>query len=367
MVNQKRLIKTFLDLVKIDSPSGEEEKVAKELVKRLKALGVKVHRDSFGNVIGKLAGRGEPIMLNAHMDTVEPGRGIKPVIEGDIIKSDGTTVLGADPKAGVSAILEALTSIKEEGSKHVPIDVAFTREEETSLGGAINLDYSLISAKRGVTFDGEKELHNIDISSPGYNSVNVTVVGRGAHAGAEPEKGISAIQIASEIISNLNLGRIDEETTANIGLIEGGSARNAVPEKAHFKGEIRSRNKRKLEKHTQHFKEVFNKVMLKYKDARIELDITKEFDAYLFDENHRVIKLITQIFKEMNLTPNLQHSGGGTDVNIFHTHGIEAVVVGTGDYEAHTTREYVVIPQMFQAAKFCEKLVVLDNGTAPKN
>lgn len=359
MINQDRLVKNFISLAKINSTSGEEEKIAKDLVKRLKTLGFKVLRDSYGNVIGKLAGKGEPIMLNAHMDTVEPGRDIKPIIEKDIIKTDGTTILGGDPKAGVASILEALTSIKEEGKKHLPLDVVFTREEETSLGGAINLDYSLVSARRGVTFDGEKELHNICISAPGYNRVNVTITGRAAHAGAEPEKGISAIQIASEIIANLELGRIDDETTANIGLIEGGSARNAVPEKAHFKGEIRSRNKKKLERHTQHFKEVFNNILSKYPDAKTEIDITREFDAYFFDENHRVIKHITEIFKEMDITPNLEHSGGGTDVNIFHTHGIEAIVVGTGDYEAHTTREYVVIPQMLQAARFCEKLITV--------
>ncbi|MBI2600744.1 M20/M25/M40 family metallo-hydrolase [Candidatus Daviesbacteria bacterium] len=357
MVDQKRLVETFLDLVKIDSPSGEEEEMAKELMKRLKTLGFKVLRDTYGNVIGTLDGAGEPIMLNAHMDTVEPGRGIKPIIDGDIIKSDGTTVLGGDPKAGVTAILEALTSVIEDGKKHLPIEVVFTREEESSLGGAINLDYSQISAKRGVTFDGEKELHNIDISSPGYNSVNVTVIGRAAHAGADPEKGLSAIQIASEIISQLQLGRIDKETTANIGLIEGGSARNAVPEKVHFKGEIRSRNKEKLEKHTKHFQEVFDNVLSKYPNAKIDADISREFEAYFFDENHRVIKHIREVFKQMNLSPNLQHSGGGTDVNIFHTHGIEAVVVGTGDFDAHTTREYVVIPQMVQAAEFCQKLI----------
>ena len=357
MVNQKRLVQTFLDLVKIDSPSGEEKKVAKEVAKRLKALGAKVEFDSFGNVIGKFVGRGEPMMLNAHLDTVEPGRGIKPIIDKDIIKTDGETVLGADPKAGVAAILEALVSIKEEKTKHVPVEVVFTLGEESGLFGAINLDYSKVIAKRGVTFDGEAELHNIDISAPGYNRVDVTIMGRSAHAGVEPEKGLSAIKIASEIISKLQLGRIDEETTANIGLIEGGSARNAVPEKVHFKGEIRSRNVEKLEKHTDHFRQVFKQIIALYAKAKIDLVIKREFDPYLFDENHRMIQHITQIFSEMGLKPNLQHSGGGTDVNIFHIHGIEAVVVGTGDYEAHTTREYVVIPQMVLAAKFCEKLI----------
>lgn len=357
MVNQKKLVKTFLDLVKIDSPSGHEGKMADEVVARLKALGFKVSKDSYGNVIGKLKGEGEPIMVNAHLDTVEPGRGIKPIIEEDIIKTDGTTVLGGDPKAGVAAILEALTSLKEDGKKHLPIEVVFTREEELGLLGAINLDYSQISSKRAITFDGEEEAHNIDISAPGYQRVDATIIGRAAHAGTEPEKGTSAIKIAAEIISKLKLGRIDFETTANIGLIEGGSARNAVPEKVHIKGEIRSRNMKKLEKHAKTFQEIFNKVMAQYPQAKVDLLLKREFDSYFFDQNHRVLQNIVQVFKQMKLQPTLKHSGGGTDVNIFHTHGIEAIVVGTGDYEPHTNREYVVISQMVLAAKFCEKIL----------
>ncbi len=359
MINKKRLVKTFLSLVKIDSPSGHEIRMAKEVTKRLRTLGFKVSSDTFGNVIGKLSGKGESIMLNAHLDTVEPGRGIKPIIKGDIIKSDGTTILGGDPKAGIAAILEALTSIIEDKIDHLPIEVIFTREEETSLGGAVNLDYKKLLAKRGITFDGEAEVHNIDISAPGYNRVDAIIVGRSAHAGAEPEKGLSAIKIAAEIISQLQLGRIDEETTANIGLIEGGSARNAVPEKVIIQGEIRSRDIKKLEKLTKHFQEVFNKISLGYPDAKIELVLEREFNPYLFNNDHRVLKYIVEVFKNMDIKANLNHSGGATDVNIFHTHGIEAIVVGSAVYKAHTTREYVVIPQMVQAAKFCEKAISL--------
>lgn len=357
MINQNRLVQTFIDLVQIDSPSEHEEKIAKEMAKRLKNLRLKVEFDSYGNVIAKLPGKGEPFMLNAHLDTVEPGRGIKPKIERDIIKSDGTTILGGDDKTGLAIILEVLTSIKEEASKHLPIEVVLTREEETALGGSLNLDYSKITAKKGLTLDGDEQVHNITISSPSYVKVDATITGRAAHAGMEPEKGISAIKIASDIISQLSLGRIDEETTANIGIIEGGSVRNAVPEKVHFKGEIRSRNRNKLESHINHFQQVVNDTANKYPEAKIELKIYEEFGAYSLKEDHHMIQHVSKVLKGMKIEPNLHHSGGGTDANIFHTHGIEAVVVGTGNYEAHTTREYVVISQMLQAAKLCEKLV----------
>lgn len=357
MIKRDRLVKTFIDLVKIDSPSGEEQKIAKEIIKRLEALGGNVERDKFGNIIAKFGGVGEPLMLNVHLDTVEPGRGIKPVIQGDRITSDGRTILGGDPKAGVAEILEVLTSLKEEKYKHIPLEVVFTLSEEIGLKGAINLDYSKLTARRGISFDGDKNVATITTSAPGYNRVEVIIIGRGAHAGVEPEKGISAIKIGAEIISRLETGRIDHETTANIGLIEGGSALNAVAERLHFKAEIRSRSLHKLEKHSLHFEEVFNAVMQKYPEAKIELKITREFDPYLFEENHRVIQMAKKALAQIGIKPKLEPTGGGGDVSIFHTHGIEAVCVGVGDYEGHTIREYVLISEMIEAARFCEAIV----------
>ncbi len=357
MITKERLIKNFLEMVSIDSTSGNEDAMAKFLIEKLESLGGKTDTDSFGNIVAKFQGKGAPFMLNAHIDTVEPGNNIKPVINGDIINTDGTTVLGADPKAGVAAILEAIESLKEE-KKEVSLEVVFTRSEEIGLLGAKNLDYSMVTSRQGLTFDGEERVTNVTISAPGYNRVDATITGRSAHAGAEPEKGISAIQIASKIISQLQLGRIDHETTANVGLIEGGSARNAVPESAHFKAEIRSRDREKLALHARHFQDVFDSVMKEYPEAKVDLEIVREFDPYRFSETHTVIERAKSSFVEMGITPNISDSGGGTDVNIFHTNGIEAIVVGTGDYNAHTKREYAKISEMVEAAVFCEKFLL---------
>ena len=231
--------------------------------------------------------------------------------------------MGGDAKAGVAVILEALASIKEDKHKHLPIEVVFTRQEETGLQGAKNLDYTKLSAKKGFSFDGEGKVSQIDLSSVSYTTVDVTIKGRGAHAGLEPEKGISAIEIASHIISRMRLGRIDSETTANIGLIAGGSVRNAVPDQLQFKGEIRSRNLKTLANHEKHFREVIAEVLVKYPEAEIELKIEKEIDGYLLDEEHYLISQVSSIFKKMNLTPIFHHSGGLTDVNIFRNHGID--------------------------------------------
>lgn len=357
MVNKDRLVKTFTELVQIDSPSGEEEKIAKELMIRLKKLGGKVKLDSYGNVIANFDGIGKPIMLNAHLDTVEPGRGIRPIVKGDKVVSDGSTILGGDAKAGVSIILEALESLKQDKKKHLPIEVVLTREEETSLAGAKNLDYTKIKSKHGLVFDGDEHVSRIFVASPWHNEIDLIITGRAAHAGVEPEKGLSAIEIGARIISLLKLGRIDFETTANIGLINGGSARNAVPEKMRVKGEIRSRDKNKLKKHVAHFKKVVSEIAKKYKDAKIELLIEEAYQGFKIDSKHKTVKLVSETLKSISFGPSLIATGGGSDANIFYKHGVEVVIVGTGVYDAHTVREYVLIDQMFDGAKFCEKLI----------
>jgi tripeptide aminopeptidase len=357
MVKKERLIKTFLELVQIDSPSGEEAEVAKYLKTKLADLRLTVELDNYGNVIAKLPGKGEPMMLNAHMDTVEPGREVHPVVEQDIIRTDGTTVLGADPKSGVAAILEAVESIVEDQKDHLPLELVFTRQEEIGLVGAQNLDFSKITAKRGVTFDGEAEVGNIFISAPHHVWLDITVTGKSAHAGVEPEKGLSAIKIGAGIIADLELGRIDEETTANIGLIEGGSAVNAIPEKVTIKGEIRSRSERKLKNHQAHFNNVLKKLQNKYPQSKIEIKIENHPPGYVYQSDHPTLQHVIKVMDKHGFKNNPQHTMGGTDVNVFKQHGIQAICVGAGDHNAHTTREFVSIPQMLEAAVFAEKLI----------
>lgn len=357
MIQQDRLVQTFMELVQIDSPSNHEEKFRDYCKSRLESFGAETKLDSYGNLFAYFPGEGEPLLLNCHLDTVEPGRGIKPKIENGKVVTDGTTVLGGDPKAGIAVIFETLQSMQDDKIAHPPLDVVLTLGEEWGLLGAQNLDYSMLHAKKGITFDGEESVANVIIGSPGYNQVNITVTGRSAHAGVEPENGISAIQIASEIISQFQLGRIDAETTANIGTISGGSARNAIPETVTIEGEIRSRDVKKLKKHTEHFKDVVKKVQAQYPEAKIDLDIKREFDPYTFSTDHPMLAIIEAILKELHLKPNLYPSGGGTDVNMFQKNGIDAICVGAGAYNMHTKREYVDIEALFKTAQFCDKLV----------
>lgn len=356
MVDQERLVNSLCELVRIDSPSDLEEDISKHLEERLRNLNFQVERDAHGNVIASEPGE-EPLLLSAHMDTVEPGRGIKPQVRGDRIESDGTTILGADCKAGVAAILEALESAAHEGRARRPVQVVFTRGEEIGLVGASNLDYSMIRAKESVVFDGNGPVNRITGSSPTYVSFDVSVKGRAAHAGVEPEKGLSAIRIATDIISELPQGRLDEETTFNVGLISGGSVRNAVPATVTFNGEFRSRNTETVDLLRMQLLTTLQQARQRYQEAIIQEDLEVMFQMYELDPNDPIVRLVTRVMREMRLDADIQPSGGGTDANAMRLNGIDCVVVGMSTNEMHTVNEYVLIPDLVTTARFCERVM----------
>lgn len=356
MINRDRLVKTFTDLVQIDSPSGEEEAMAVELTRRLEALGFSVKRDAYGNVVADDGGA-DPILLSAHMDTVEPGRGIKPSVDGDRIVSDGTTILGGDCKCGVAAILEALESAHEDGAPRHGIEVAFTREEEIGLVGARNLDFSMINAKEAIVFDGEGPVSQITSASPTYIGFDIEVTGRAAHAGVEPEKGISAIRIAAELIVRLPQGRLDEESTFNIGTIEGGSVRNTVAETTLIRGEFRSRNLETLDDVRFQISEALKEVRGMFPEAELDDHLHTEFETYTLSSDDPATARVTDALRRLGLEPDMRPSGGGTDGNVFRLRGISSVVVGMADHGMHTVREYVIIPELVDTAHLCETLI----------
>ena len=356
MPNQERLVNDFSDLVRIDSPSGEEWDVARHLSDRLAGLGFQVGRDEHGNVIAREAGD-RPLLLSAHMDTVNPGRSIKPQVVGDRITSDGNTILGGDCKAGVAAILEALQTVRDEGRPRRPVQVVFTRGEEIGLVGASNLDFTMLSATEAVVFDGNGPVNTITGGSPTYMAFDIDIRGRGAHAGVEPEKGLSAIKIASDLIARLPQGRMDEETTFNIATITGGTVRNAVPSEAKITGEFRSMNTESLELLRMQLLATIGKIRGRYAGAEITEKLEMMFQMYRLDPNEATAQLVTRVMRDMGLQPDIRPSGGGTDGNVFRLHGIESVVVGMATNQMHTIDEYVIIPDLLDTARFCEQLM----------
>jgi len=351
MVNQDRLVSTFLELVQIDSPSGQEEEIARHLMAELRSLGLKVERDTTGNVIARLAGEGQPILICAHLDTVEPGRGVRPVIEGGIIISDGTTILGADDKSGLAVILEVLRVLVERDLPHPPLEVALTVSEERGLRGAKGLDLTALRAQEGVVLDSGGEIGAIVVSAPSQERIRAVVHGKAAHAGVEPEKGINAILVAAEAIAAMPLGRIDEETTTNIGRIEGGTATNIVPDRVEIAGEARSRDEGKLKAQVQAMTEALKKAAKRH-GARVEIDVQRSYSAFKLGEEVGIVRRAVAAAKTLGLTPALVPSGGGSDANILNAGGIATINISTGMEKVHTTEERIAVDDMVKCAEF---------------
>jgi len=358
VINRDRLVQEFLELVAIDSPSGDEDAIAEELVRRLEAIGVEASQDEHGNVLGRRPGVGEPILLSAHMDTVEPGRGIQPVFDGpDIIRSDGTTILGADNKAGCAVILEVIRSANEDAAETRPIEVAISRGEEIGLVGASNMDYSRISARVALVVDSGGPPSSIQGQAPYHFTYSIAVHGRAAHAGVEPEKGVPAITIAAEAVLGMPQGRIDFETTGNVGTIHGGLVRNAVPEECLIEGELRSMEFEKVDALVSRARAHVDEVRERHPDARIDADFHMGYPGYKLEPGDPAADLIFGVLGGIGLTPDPHPVGGGTDGNVFRGHGISSVVIGRGGYNQHTKDEYLVIPEMLQCAAVLEAAV----------
>ncbi|HHV72658.1 MAG TPA: M20/M25/M40 family metallo-hydrolase [Clostridia bacterium] len=360
MIDVNRLINTFLELVNINSPSLKEKKLADYLVKKLSSLGFEVYIDEAGkningetgNVIGKKKGNNkkEPLLFSAHMDTVQPTEGIKTVIESGIIKTDGTTILGADDKAGIAAFLEAMECIKENNLSHPDLEVVFSVAEEIGLLGAKYLDYGKLSSKIAFVLDSGGPPGTIITRSPAQVDLSITVKGKAAHAGVNPEDGINAIAVASKALSQLKIGRIDEETTSNIGIINGGKATNIVPDEVRIYGEIRSMNKDKLNNLVEFFKNSFE-ITAAEEGANIIFKTETGFEDYNLDINSKAVNLAIKAAEKCKLNPVLAARGGGSDTNVFNLHGIEAVNLGVGICNDHTDKEYISIENLVNCAK----------------
>lgn len=358
MIVRDRIVQEFLELVAIDSPSGDEDAIAAELERRLQALGLEAWQDAAGNVLARRPGDGDAVLLSAHMDTVEPGRGITPVWDGpDIIRSDGSTILGADNKAGCAVILEVLRSAIEDDATTRPIEVAISRGEEVGLVGAQNMDYSALTAKVAIVIDSGGPPSSVQGQAPYHYVYDVEVHGRSAHAGLEPEKGVPAITIAAEAVLGLPQGRIDDETTGNVGTIRGGLVRNAVPDYCRIEGEMRSMEFEKVETLVSIAQDHLREVRDRHPDARIESTFTLGYPGYRLEDGDPAADLLFGVLRGLGMTPDPHPVGGGTDGNVFRGHGIAAVVIGRGGYNQHTKDEYLVIPEMLECARVVEAIV----------
>ena len=378
MINRKRLAETFKFLVQIDSVSKEEGVIANEIKKILESLGAKTFVDNAGdkiggnsgNLIAKFEGNSQapPLLLNAHMDTVEPGRGVTAVLENGTFTSNGTTILGADDKSAIAILLETLNILKENNLQHGPLELVLTVCEEIGLQGAKHLDLSAVTATYGFALDAT-DTEGIVTRAPSANHLEFIVHGKDAHAGAAPEKGINAISLASKAIAKLELGRIDQDTTCNIGIIEGGIATNIVPNLVKVKGEARSHDDEKLDKITNEIVSSFNEVIENYKKLnpnnefpRVDINIKKDFPRTHIPDDHPVIKLATRAAENLGRNMVTKITGGGADANIFFERGIFTGVLGTGMRDMHTVRESIKLDDMVRTAELLLEIIRLHSN-----
>jgi tripeptide aminopeptidase len=360
-----RIVEDFLALVQISSPSRREREVARWLTATLERMGVRVDVDDAGTKIGGDTGNlfaqfpgtapdAPPLLLCAHMDTVVPCERITPVRDGDVIRTDGTSVLGGDDKAGVAAILEAVRIVRERNIPHGPIDVLFTVCEEQGLFGAKHFDVGRLRARSGVVLDCDG-VDELIVQGPAANKLMFTVRGLEAHAGLCPEQGLSAIKIASEAIAAMRLGRIDEETTANLGLIHGGLAVNIVPNEVTVRGETRSRSDAKLRAQTDHMVQCFDEAVGRHRVtvegrehvARVETKVTQDYEKLDVPRDSAIVRLMRRAVEGCGRTLTVRATGVGCDANIFNgRHGLEIANLGCGMRQIHTVNEWIAIPDL---------------------
>lgn len=366
MVNKKRLLDEFLELVQITCSTRNERQIADVLTKRLQNLGFAVIEDNAGEKIGGNTGnliatlKGNPslpkIFFSAHMDCVEPCANIKPQIKDGVITSDGTTILGSDDKSGIAPILEAIRVIQEEKMEHGDLQVIFTVAEEGGLNGSKNLEQQYLTSDFGYCLDSSGRPGKVIVQAPGQDKLVIQIHGKTAHAGLAPEEGINAIVLAGKACATVKEGRIDEETTANIGIIKGGRANNIVPDFVEIVAESRSRNPQKLSKQTDYMVDTFKKVVAE-NGGRAEVEVIHAYAPYTLTEDSHVVKNIVKAMRAIAVEPTLASTGGGSDGNLFNLYGVPCCTLGTGMTKAHTTEEYIIEEDLYKVAEIILSVV----------
>jgi tripeptide aminopeptidase len=362
-----RVLDTFLDLVRIDSPSGEEAACGRFVAEALADLGMSVFFDDSasrtgsdsGNLVARLHGTvpGKRLVLSGHLDTVQPGRGVEPVVSDGIIRPKGETILGGDDKAGIAAILEGIRRVVETGTPHADILVIMTTGEELGLQGAKALDPSVLDgADLALVLDAHGKPGGIVEGAPTHYTFVAEFEGKASHAGVEPESGVSAIRMAAEAIAAMKLGRLDDMTTANIGTITGGIATNVVAAACTVTGECRSLDRDRVEA----VRAEMDAVMHRFAAAaggRADVRWTKEYDGFLFPSEDPLIGLVEAACRDAGVEPWRFRTGGGSDGSIFTGDGVPSLVLATGMAEIHSTSEYLRVADLEALAYIVEAVL----------
>ena len=347
----------FTDLAAIPSPPGSEREVADRVRAYLEDLGLEVSEDDAGPRIGANAGNllcrleptsangGLPIFLCAHLDTVQPTGPLEPVVADGVIRNAGGTILGADNKAAVASMLAAARLILSENRPHAGIELLFTPKEEVGLQGAKAFDADRLEARVGFVFDHAAPIGEVMLGAPHARSIEVTIRGRAAHAGIAPEEGRSAIVAAARAISDFRLGRLDDETTANVGLIEGGIARNIVPDRCTFSIDVRSHDEAKLAELVKELLETIT-FAAALEQCEAETTIDESYAGYRFNRGDLPVRMACAALQREGFEPRLGLGGGGADANVFNERGRQCVNLANGMAAIHTADEHIAVADL---------------------
>lgn len=362
MINKKRFLETFIELLKIKSPSKNEKEIVDYVGMKLKKFGLEVNIDKCGKKFGSNTGNiialyrsrnpsgSKPIFLSAHLDTVNVNGEIIPQIkDGKVINKNKECILGGDDKIAVAAILEVLEVIKEKNISTADIYIIFTISEEIGVLGSKCININSIKAKYGFAFDSDGNIGSIINKAPYQNSIYARFKGKSAHAGIEPEKGINSIKAAAVAIANMKIGRIDKESTTNVGKIEGGSARNIVAENTKLELEARSLKLSKLQRITEEMIGELKKSAVKT-GSLLDYEIVREYDGYEIKENEIPLQIAKAAMAKLKIKPRIVSSGGGSDINIFNSKGKISLNLSNGMENIHTNKEFVAVRQLEKLA-----------------
>lgn len=359
---QARLRQTLIDLMQMDGIYPYEQRVIEYVNTRFTQANIPVLTDGFGNLIVKIPGTGEPILLSTHLDIPEPAPQVKFIEQGSRLTSDGSGILGVDPKTGLAILIEyALDLWKQEMKTHRPVEIVLTRGEETGLLGALNLDYRLITSTMGVVLDEDGPVTQVVTQAPAYVRVDVTVLGKIVHP-REPENGINALQVVTEALQQIPWGYSRDGVTWNVGKFQAGTARNSVPGSATFSGELRSYNTQHAVEEGERIEQVFRQTAKKY-GANLTFERELEFEGYQLTQDHQLFKQLEVVFGAMKLKPNYFATFGGSDANVFNAHGIRSVPIGSGYYNAHQYTEAADTADMAQIYEFLLRFVATKPDT----
>lgn len=361
----KKMISEFLELAAYSVPSKHETEIRQCLLEKLLELGFSVSVDEAfpethsGSLYGYLPGQlpGEPILFTAHMDTVTPCENKKITVEPDgTIHTDGTTILGGDDLTGVVEILEAVRQIQKQKLPHRDIEVIFTACEEYFVEGAQKLDYNRIHSRQAYVLDTDGEIGTAVLAAPTGIRVMATLEGKASHAALKPEDGVNAVAMAADAISHMRLGRVDQDTTANIGIIRGGSSGNIVPDRCFVEGETRALVHESALKQRDHMAQCFRDAAEKA-GGRVSLDISTVYTAWAVDETAPICRRFERAARQAELQPLFQRACGGSDASFLSAHGISCLVLATGMHEIHSVREYTTVQEMETMAQLVRYLM----------